>query len=101
MDFSSLVTEGSIVAKLLGIMVGIQFILYGLATGLTKISVYTENKWDNKLAAILSQASWFLGVFLGKFGYSIPKPVLEEAVHQEADKALKKELALESETKAG
>jgi hypothetical protein len=101
LDLSKFVTDGGIIATILGIMVGVQFILYGVATGLTKIAVYTENKWDNKIAAILSQAAWFLGVFLGKFGYSIPKPVLEEAVHQGADKALKKELQLESETKAG
>lgn len=81
-DFSKLITDGSFVAKLLGVMVGVQFMLYGLATGLTKIAVYTETKWDNKVSGWLSQAAWFLGVFLGKFGYSIPKPVLEEKASQ-------------------
>lgn len=70
--------KGEFWAKILGIMVGVQVMLYGLASGLTKISVYTENKWDNKIASWISQAAWVIGAFLGKFGYSIPKPVLEE-----------------------
>lgn len=85
-DFSKLITDGGFLAKIMGIMVGIQFILYGLATGLTKIAIFTENKWDNKTAAVLSQAAWFIGVFLGKFGYSIPKPVFEEKIAQMIEK---------------
>jgi hypothetical protein len=88
LDLSKFVTDGGIIATILGIMVGVQFILYGVATGLTKIAVYTENKWDNKIASILSQASWFLGVFLGKFGYSVPKAVLEEKALQMAEKEI-------------
>ena len=60
-------------------MVGLQVILRGLAEGLTRISVATDAKWDNKVAAVLSQVSWFLGTMLGKFGYSVPKLVVEEA----------------------
>jgi len=70
--------DGSFLAKLVAFGAGIQIMLYGLATGLLKISDYTDTKWDNKAAAYLSQAAWFLGAFLGKFGYSVPKPILEE-----------------------
>lgn len=76
-DFSKFL-ENDMVAKIVGIVVTVQLCLYLFATALTKISVWTENKWDNKAAAYASQAAWFLGVFIGKFGYSTPKLVIEE-----------------------
>lgn len=76
-DFLVDLAKGEFWAKFLGIMVGVQMLLYGLATGLTKIAVYTDTKWDNKVAGVISQLAWVIGSFLGKFGYSVPKPVLE------------------------
>jgi formate-dependent nitrite reductase membrane component NrfD len=98
-DFSKLITDGSVAAKILGILVAIQFMLFGIATGLTKIAIYTENKWDNKAAAILSQIAWFLGVFIGKFGYSVPKAVLEEKALQLAEKELSSVVSLSATEK--
>ena len=76
------ILSGEGIGKYLGIMMGIQVVLYGVATGLTKIAVLTETNTDNKVAAVLSQVAWFTGSLLGKFGYSIPKPVLEEKAKQ-------------------
>lgn len=72
--------------KMLAYVVGFQFVLYGLAEGLTRIAVLTESKFDNKIAAILSQAVWVLGSFLGKFGYSVPKKVIEAKAKEENEK---------------
>lgn len=68
--------------KVLAIMVGVQVGLYGLAEALTRVSVWTENKWDNKAAHYVGQAAWAIGALLGKFGYSVPKLVLEEKAKQ-------------------
>ena len=74
------------VAKIIGFAIAAQLMLRGLAEGLTRISVLTKNKTDNKIAAYLSQAAWFLGAFMGKFGYSVPKLVVEEAKKKEEKK---------------
>jgi len=76
--FLATLLDGAFVAKLIPVVVGIQIILYGLAEGLTRLSVITSNTWDNKLAGWLSDASWVMGVVIGKFGYSVPKLVIEE-----------------------
>jgi hypothetical protein len=70
--------EKEFLAKTVAFIIGLQIMLYGISEGLTRIAVITENKWDNKAAAILSQAAWWLGVVIGKFGYSTPKLVIEE-----------------------
>lgn len=44
---------------------------------LTRISVWTENKWDNKAAAWISQATWMIGAFSGRMGWKLPKLVIE------------------------
>jgi len=75
--------------KVIPVMIAIQVILYGLAEGLTRLSVFTENKWDNKVAMWLSQAAWVLGVLLGKFGYSTPKLLIEEKAKEQAAKESK------------
>ena len=77
-SFLETLLSGDFVAKLLPILVGVQVILYGVAEGLTRIAVITEAKWDNKLAAWLSEAAWVAGVLVGKFGYGTPKLVIEE-----------------------
>lgn len=80
--FMESLADGSFLAKLLALMGGVYVVLRGLAEGLTRISIYTSNTWDNKAAETLSNATWFLGSMLGKFGYGTPKPVLAEHVAQ-------------------
>ena len=77
-SFLESLADGSFVAKLAAFALGVQFILYGISTGLMMIAKKTETMTDNKIAAYFSQAAWLLGAFLGKFGYSVPKPLLEE-----------------------
>ena len=68
------------VGKLLAFVLALQIFLRGLAEALTRISDYTENTYDNKVAAYASQAAWFLGAFVGKVGYGEPKLVTEVKV---------------------
>ena len=77
-DFLDIVLSGDFLAKLIPAVIGFQVLLYGVAEGLTRISVLTEAKWDNKLAHWLSEAAWLMGVIIGKFGYSTPKLLVEE-----------------------
>lgn len=77
--------DPSFSGKILAIMVGVQVILRGLAEGLTRISAWTDDNTDNKIAAYLSQAAWLLGVTLGKFGVSVPTLVIQEAADQKAE----------------
>jgi hypothetical protein len=65
-------------AEVMAWMVGLQVILRGSAEGLTRISAYTDTKWDNKMAGWMSEAAWVLGTGLGKIGYGVPKLVMEE-----------------------
>jgi hypothetical protein len=81
-DPAKLASEMPQLQKILAIIVGVQVGLYGLAECLTRVSVWTENKWDNKLAYYISQIAWALGALLGKFGYSVPKLILEEKAKQ-------------------
>ena len=76
--FLDLLMDGSFFAKVIAFMVAIQIILYALGEGLTRISVYTDNKWDNSIAEKVSSAAWILGLVVSKFGYSVPKLVIEE-----------------------
>jgi len=64
--------------KIMIYMVALQIMLRGLAEGLTRIAVTTESNTDNKIASWISQASWFLGAMLGKFGYAVPKLVIQK-----------------------
>ena len=68
----------ALITKIIGIVIALQITLYGLGEVLTRVSKYTENKWDNKLAKVISEASWILGSLISKFGYSAPKLVIEE-----------------------
>lgn len=77
-SFLSLLTDGNMLAKIVAFGLAIQIILYALGEALTRISVYTENKWDNDLAAKVSSIAWYLGLIISKFGYSVPKLVIEE-----------------------
>lgn len=77
---------GTWFAKIAAFIVALYFFLFGLGEALTRISVYTKNGWDNKAAAILSQILWFMGSFLGKFGYKLPKLVLEDEAKKLEDK---------------
>lgn len=74
--------SGDWMAKALGILIALSIFLRGLAEALTRVSRFTKNKWDNKLAAWISEAAWILGVALGKLGYSAPKLVIEEKAKQ-------------------
>lgn len=85
-SFFDTLISGEFLAKLAPLVLGSQVILLGLAEGLTRIAVYTDNKWDNKLAGWLAEAAWVSGVVVGKFGYGTPKLVLEEKAHALAEK---------------
>lgn len=80
------ITSSAGFSEFVGWMIGVQVVLRGTAEGLTRISVYTETKWDNKAAAIISQAAWVLGAGLGKLGYGVPKLVVEEKTKADAKK---------------
>lgn len=69
-------------AKLLAFMVCMQISLRCLAEVFTRVGAWTETKWDNKIGAWLSEASWVIGVVLGKVGYGTPKLVIEEAAEK-------------------
>jgi len=69
-----------------GMLVSIYTLLWLLGEGLTRVSVWTENKWDNKIAAGLSSITWFLGTVLGRFGYKLPKLMIEDIVEQAKEK---------------
>jgi len=76
------------VGLILVYIVGFQLALRGLAEALIFISAKTETETDNKVAAWVSQASWVLGNLLAKFGYSVPKAVIEEKAIELAQKPL-------------
>ncbi len=65
---------------MIAFFIGLQIMLRGIAEGLTKISVFTDNQWDNKAAAMLSNAAWIIGSMLGKFGYSVPSEVQADKI---------------------
>lgn len=69
-----------------GIMGSIYVLLWALGEGLTRLSVWTDNKWDNKIAGYLSEAAWLLGSVLGKFGVGVPKLVIQDKAEQIAAK---------------
>lgn len=73
---------GDWIAMIMAWILGIQIILRGIAEGLTRIAVYTETNIDNKVASWLSEITWIIGVAIGKFGYSVPKLVVEEKAKQ-------------------
>ncbi len=77
-SFFELLSDGSFFAKIVAFGLAIQIILYALGEALTRISVYTDNKWDNELASKISSVAWTLGLIISKFGYSVPKLVIEE-----------------------
>lgn len=65
-------------AKIIAGAVTLQVSMRLLAELLIKISAMTETNVDNKVAAWVSEASWVLGVLISKFGYSVPKVIIEE-----------------------
>lgn len=76
--FFDFLAKPDFLARIMGFVTAMYFFMYGLAEALTRFSVWTENKTDNKLAQWISDVTWILGSVIGKFGYSIPKLVLEE-----------------------
>lgn len=72
-------------AEFIAWAIGLQVILRGVAEGLTRISAYTDTKWDNKLAGWMSEAAWLLGTGLGKLGYGVPKLVIEEKAKEHVE----------------
>jgi len=84
----AMIMNPAMMAKIVAMMVGLQLILRGTAEGLTKISVYTDNNWDNKISGMLSEAAWLLGSILGKFGYSEPSEVSKYKVELAQEKSV-------------
>lgn len=80
--------------KMMSILGSLYVGMWAIGEILTRVSVWTENKWDNKAAAWFSQATWFLGAFAGRMGWKLPKLVIEH----EADKLAQKELTSESKS---
>jgi hypothetical protein len=70
------------IMKLLAFVAALQVFCRGLSEALTRISNYTDNTWDNKIAAYAAEAAWFLGAILGKVGYGEPKLVSQEKIDQ-------------------
>lgn len=81
--FLEQLTKVDFVGKLFAFGAIVQLTLYCVAEILTRLSAWIDTKspakpWLQKTAAYASEASWFLGSMLGKFGYSVPKLVIEE-----------------------
>jgi hypothetical protein len=81
--FLEQLTKGDFLMKVLGLMAIIQMMLYCVAECLTRLSDWLDTKspskvWVAKVAAWTSEAAWFLGGLLGKFGYGTPKLVMQE-----------------------
>jgi hypothetical protein len=85
-SFLSLLTDGNMFAKIVAFGLAVQIVLYALGEALTRVSVYTDNKWDNDVAAKVSSIAWYLGLIISKFGYSVPKLVIEEKAKKLEDK---------------
>jgi hypothetical protein len=84
----------------IGVMAVIfQGILRGIAELLLLISAKTENATMNKIAVFVSEASWYLGVFIGKAGWGTPKAVVVEKAKEIANGGAAAPAA--SEPKAG
>ena len=79
--------DSTLATKIGAFMAGAYVFLWGLGEFLTRISIYTKNKWDNKAAHYISQALWFIGAFAGRMGWKLPKAV----IMVEADKIKAKE----------
>lgn len=84
--FIDMLTDGSFLAKVMAFFVALQVIFYALGEGLTRISVMTENRWDNKLASGFANVAWMMGLVISKFGYSVPKLVIEEKAEKLGEK---------------
>lgn len=85
-DFLTILLSGDFMVQLIPVVIGFQVILYGVAEGLTRIAAVTENRWDNKIAHFLGEAAWMMGVVIGKFGYSVPRLVIDEKAKEAAKK---------------
>lgn len=88
-DFISQILNSGMVGKFIAFVIAIQLVLFALGEALTRISEFTENKWDNDAAKKISSFAWYLGVVISKFGYSVPKLVLEEKAKQIIEKQKK------------
>lgn len=82
-------TSTDFLTKLMSLLASIYMGMWTLGEILTRISVWTDNKWDNKLAERVAQATWFLGAFCGRMGWKLPKLVIEH----EAEKIVAKKTA--------
>ena len=85
--FLSGLAKPEFLAKIVAFMVAVQAMLRGMSEVLTRISDWLDASSPSKssvqkAAAMASQASWFLGVFLGKFGYGEAKLVTQEKIDQ-------------------
>lgn len=85
--FLASLAKPEFLAKIAAFMIAVQALLRGMSEVLTRASDWLDSKssskaWLQKLAAWFSEASWFLGVFLGKFGYGEAKLVTQEKIDQ-------------------
>jgi hypothetical protein len=69
-------------AKFLLIVIVVQVLLRTAAEALMRFAITTETKWDNKVARMLSDLTWYLGAFLGLFGIGTPKPMLDDQINE-------------------
>lgn len=82
-SFMATLLEPEFFSKVTGIVTAMYFLLYGLAECLTRLSVWIGSKGKlGKAAKLASDLTWILGSIVGKFGYSVPKLVLEEKAKQ-------------------
>jgi hypothetical protein len=68
------------IGKIAAWAIAVQVALRGVAEALTRIAKLTSTGTDDEIAGWISQAAWLLGTLLGKFGYSVPKLVVEEEI---------------------
>lgn len=87
-------TSTDFLSKLMSMLAALYMGMWTLGEILTRISVWTENKWDNKLAERVSQVTWFIGAFCGRMGWKLPKLVIEH----EAEKIAAKKASTSSDS---
>ncbi len=86
-------TSQDFLAKMMSMLTALYMGMWVLGEALTRVSVWTENKWDNKAAERVAQITWFIGAFAGRMGWKLPKLVIEH----EAEKIAAKKMAAVSD----
>lgn len=89
-------TDGTFLAQLLIIFGALLAFMRGLAEALTRLSVRFPGV--SKPAQLVSDATWILGAFLGKFGHGEPKLVTAEKAKAIVQKEMSNGPAAEDST---